>query len=373
MRIAFIILIALHGGIHLFGFFKAFGISEFNAINQPISRISGIFWLLTSILFLLSGILILIRNDSWWISGFLALIFSQGLIISYWSDAKFGFIANMIILIVIIGAYARQNFKNEIREERKVLLNKEGVINQSIVQARDIESLPSVVQKWMRTSGVVGKPMVSNVFLTQKLELKLKPEQVEWNNGYAEQYFTIQSPAFNWSMNAQMNQVLNVTGRDKFEDGKGEMMVRLQSLIPVADVKDDFKINQASLQRFLAEIVWFPSAALSPYMQWEKIDENSARATMTYNGTKGSGVFFFDEDGTFEKFVAMRFKDKGDTSPTEWVVIATKTEKRNGIKIPVECEASWMVENAQWTWLRLKIQSIAYDVGEIPEQDGVRK
>ena len=50
MRIALIILIGIHGIIHLFGFLKAFGISEFNAITQPISKTFGLVWLLTFIL-----------------------------------------------------------------------------------------------------------------------------------------------------------------------------------------------------------------------------------------------------------------------------------------------------------------------------------
>jgi hypothetical protein len=46
MRIALLILIGIHGIIHLFGFIKAFGISEFNAIAPPISKIFEILWLI---------------------------------------------------------------------------------------------------------------------------------------------------------------------------------------------------------------------------------------------------------------------------------------------------------------------------------------
>ncbi len=90
MRIALTILIGIHGIIHLFGFLKAFGISEFNAISQPISKTYGIFWFLTFLLFAITIILKLIHSDYWWLSGFLAVIISQVLIFNYWSDAKFG-------------------------------------------------------------------------------------------------------------------------------------------------------------------------------------------------------------------------------------------------------------------------------------------
>jgi len=373
MRITLIILIGIHGIIHLFGFFKAFGISEFNAISQPISKTYGIFWLLTFLLFAITIILIHVHSDYWWLSGFLAVIISQVLILNYWSDAKFGTIANLIILLATIIGYSSFNFKDKIKGERIALFENSQLKSQETVTEKALIDLPPIVQKWLINSGIIDKQLVSNVYLVQELQLKLKPEQTSWNNGTAEQYFTNQPPAFNWNINTKMNPILSVVGRDKFEDGKGEMIIKLLSLIPVANAKNGEKVNQATLQRYLAEIVWFPSASLSQYIKWESIDDYSARATMEYKGTKGSGEFHFDKNGKFEKFVTMRYQDSNDTEPTEWTVTATKTAEKNGIKIPVECEASWELESGKWTWLKLKITDIQYNVKEMPVANNVYK
>ncbi|MCA0133941.1 DUF6920 family protein [Winogradskyella alexanderae] len=373
MRIALFILIGIHGIIHLFGFLKAFSISEFNTISQPISKTYGILWLVTFILFAITIVLNLIHSDYWWLSGFLAVIASQVLIFNYWSDAKFGTIANLIILVAVIIAYSNFNFKNKIVEERKKLFENSKAVSEKVITKETISELPSIVQKWLTNSGVIGTQTVSNVYLTQELQLKLKPDQENWNEGKAEQYFTIQPPAFNWNINTEMNSFLSVVGRDRFIEGKGEMTIKLLSLIPVANAKDEKKIDQATLQRYLAEIVWFPSASLSQHIEWETIDDYSARATMTYEETKGSGVFHFDENGNFEKFVAMRYQDSKSEMPTEWTVVATKIEERNEIKIPVECEASWELKSVNWTWLRLKITDIQYNVKEMPVANNVYK
>ena len=153
---------------------------------------------------------------------------------------------------------------------------------------------------------------------------------------------------------------------NRFDDGKAEILIKLFSFVPVADEKNDKKVDQSALQRYLAEMVWFPSASLSEYLEWEEIDDFSAKATLTYNGTKGSGIFYFDETGQFKRFVAMRFKDTNDNEPIEWTVIAKKTEERNGIKIPVECNAIWKLESKDWTWLKLKITHIEYNIKEMP-------
>ncbi|QYJ67940.1 DUF6920 family protein [Flavobacterium litorale] len=369
MRIALIITIGIHGIIHLLGFLKAFNLYEFNGISQPISEPFGIMWLLACILFIISSFLILINSNYWWITGIVGVILSQFLILNYWSDAKFGTIVNIIVLVAILLTYSAFMFKKKVNAEAVKMFENSVETEKSIVTKQMIQNLPTIVQKWLVSSGTVGKEIIYNIYLEQDLQMLMKPEQKDWNNGKAKQYFTTKSPAFNWSVNLKVNSLLNIVGRDKFENGKGEMIIKLFSLFSMANTKNNEKINQAALQRYLAEIVWFPSFALSPYITWETIDEKSTKATMKYKETKGSGIFCFDENGTFKKFIAMRYKDVNDTKATEWKVTATKTEERNGIKIPVELTAEWKLKNSSWTWLKVKITDIKYNVQKMPIAD----
>lgn len=361
MRIALTILIGLHGIIHVFGFLKAFGISEFNAISQPISKTFGIVWGLTFVLFAITTTLLIAQNNYWWIVGLIGVILSQFLILNYWHDAKFGTIINSIILVSALLAYSTSNFKKTIGNERTNMLElaKTSAIN--AISEDMILGLPTIIQTWLLQSGIIGKEPVYNVYLEQDLQLLMKPDQKDWSQAKAQQYFTIEPPAFNWSVLVNMNPLVHVVGRDKFENGQGEMTIKLFSLMSLTDAKNNEKVNQATLQRYLAEIVWFPSSALSPYIIWEEINPTTAKATMEFNGTTGSGVFHFNENGSFLKFVAMRYKDYKDIKPTEWTVKATKTEERNGINIPVELHADWKLDTGNWTWLKLKITDIRYN------------
>lgn len=366
MRIALVLFIGIHGIIHLFGFLKAFGISEFTAISQPISKTYGFVWLVAFILFASTAFLLLFQSNYWWLTGLLALMTSQFLIFNFWADAKFGTLVNLFLLVSVVIGYANFGFKNKIVEERRALFKTAKPLPDQPTSQEAVSNLPPVVQKWLIASGTLTNSPVSNVHLIQEVQLKLSPEQENWNDGKAEQYFTLNPPAFNWSIHTRVKSYFSVVGRDKFVNGKGAMTIKLFSLIPVANAKNHEKVNQATLQRYLAEIVWFPSAALSSHIKWEMLSENSAKATMEVNGTKGEGEFHFDEHGNFRKFVAMRYQDIHAEEPTEWTVIATKTEERNGVSIPVECEASWTLKSGKWTWLKLKITDIAYNVKEMP-------
>ncbi len=365
MKTGLALLMAIHGTIHLFGFLKAFEVADFSTITHPVSRAFGLIWLLAFVLFAAALVLKFYCFERWWAIGSVAVIISQFLIFNYWFDAKFGTIANIIILGVLLVAYSTFQFNKKVREERKLMFENSKTVDQKIITKETISNLPQIVQKWLIYSGAVGKEPISNVHLIQSLQLKMKEDQKAWNTAEADQYFTTEPPAFNWKTSIHMNSIINVVGRDKFESGGGEMSIKMFGIVPIADVKNSAKTNEATLQRYLAEIVWFPTAALSPYIKWEPIDDISTKAIMNYRGTECSGIFHFDSSGEFIKFTAMRFKDVKDDERKLWTVNAIKTAERDGIKIPVECEAKWKLPNQDWTWLKLKIIDIEYNLEEV--------
>lgn len=112
----------------------------------------------------------------------------------------------------------------------------------------------------------------------------------------------------------------------------------------------------------MAEIVWFPSAALSSYISWEYIDESSAKATISINNITTSGTFFFNKNGEFKKFSTFRYKDLHDVEPKEWSVETVESNIINGIKIPVVLNVTWKLDDKDFTWLQLKIKNVYYNI-----------
>lgn len=93
------LVIILHGLIHLLGFVKAFKLAEIEQLSQPISKVAGIFWLLSCLLMLASAILLLLNNGYWGMVAITAIVLSQVLILTCWKDAKAGTVANFLILL----------------------------------------------------------------------------------------------------------------------------------------------------------------------------------------------------------------------------------------------------------------------------------
>lgn len=361
MRIIFLIIVFLHGLIHILGFLKAFAFKEVSALTLPITKPLGLLWLAAAVLFLLYGIFYATNNKYSWLIGFIAVVISQILIILFWKDARFGAIPNTVVLLVSIMSYGHYNFQKLVQFETAKILSQSKIFNERVISEDGIKGLPEPIKKWLRRSGAVGKPYMSVGKVIQQAEMKMKPGQENWLRASAVQYSTIDVPAFIWTVAVKMNSLLHFRGRDKFEEGKGKMLIKLNSLINVVNEKGG-KLNEAALQRYLGEMVWFPSLALSPFLTWQEVNDSTVIATMTYNGTAGSGTFYFNSQGDFNKFSAMRYKDnEPDAKRYEWVILVDGYKTFEGIKVPSEMTATWKLEKQDWTWLKLSIVDIKYN------------
>ena len=361
MKYIFSILILLHGAIHIMGFVKGFKIAQISNLQTDISPFSGLFWLITFLLFALSAVVFALGKDFWLYFALPALIISAFLVIGTWSDAKFGMIPNLIILLVVVVSLSSCSVNKMITRETEEMLNAAKTSEPAIITETAIQELPAPVQQWMRSTGILGNLAINTARVSQKALMKMKPEQQDWKTAQAEQYTTTNPPAFIWTVNMKMAPLIKIKGRDKFVAGKGEMLIKINSLINVVNEKGP-RMDEGTLQRFLGELVWFPSLALSPCISWEAIDDTSAKATMTYKETTGSGTFHFNENGDFVKFVALRFMgNKPDAKRYPWVLTVKDYSVFEGIKVPSKMQATWELDEGDWTWLDLEIISIKYN------------
>jgi len=361
MKIVFLITLLLHGLIHLLGFIKGFELKEIKELTLPISKPLGVVWLTATFLFLTYGVLHLLNSKYAWLIGLIAVVLSQVLVILFWKDAKFGTIPNIIILAVSISSFNYYSFQKIIQQETTQLLNKNLRTENSAINNSDLNNLPEPVKTWLRNSGILEKPFISYGKITQIAEMQMKPEQDNWLTATAIQYTTIDNPAFIWSVDVKMNSLLNFQGRDKYDDGKGEMLIKMNSLINIVNERGE-KLNEGTLQRYLGEMVWFPSLALSPYITWEQIDENTATARMTYKGTSGSGTFYFNSNGEVTKFSALRYKgNETDAKRYNWEMNILGYKIFEGIKVPAKMTSTWKLDKKDWTWLKMEVTDIKYN------------
>ena len=365
MKTAFLITLLLHGIIHILGFVKSYHLAEVPQLSLNIPKSLGNLWLFCSILFLAVFIL-MIFNKAWWpFFAIAAVILSQTLIVLYWQDAKYGTILNIIILLVSIPAMGEFQFDSMVQKEAKELLSNIPKKTDGKINKDDLAHLPDIVQKWIENSGVVGKQKIVSVRLKQKGEMKNKPEG-KWMPFTAEQYFDVKNPAFVWVTDVSAFPGIHLSGRDKFNDGEGKMLIKLLSLIPVVKEGKNEKVNSGTMLRFLGEICWFPAAALNQYITWEEVDANSAKATFSLKNKEVSGLFTFAKTGELKSFEAERYYGAGEDAQKEiWLVEALSYKEFEGITILNKAKVTWKLPNGDFNWLNLEITKLEYNPQQI--------
>lgn len=358
MRIAFSFLLVIHGLIHLMGFVKGFQLAEMAQLRQPVSALAGVFWLLTCLLFLASGGLFFAGKHFGWILLLPAILLSQTLIIQQWQDAKFGTIANIVALIGLVLAFGAWRFDKMVSREKQAFLSV--ATEDKRLKEEELAPLPPVVQRWVRQSGAVGQPRVYTVHLKQSGRLRTQKEG-DWLPFQAEQYFTVDHPGFIWIAGIQAMPMVEIVGRDKYENGRGNMRIELMSLFQMVNATGP-EIDQGSLLRYLAEICWFPDAALQPYIQWDSVGLHAAQATMTYGDIRASGVFYFNESDDLLRFEAKRYYSRKEGATLEdWQIVNHEWKTLNGLRIPVRSEVIWKLKDGDYSWLTLEITDIHYN------------
>lgn len=366
VRIAVAVVLLLHGLIHLMGFAKAFKVAELSQLQQEISRPVGSVWLITAVLFIAAVPLLLLRKEWWWMIAAIALLLSQIVIVVSWSDAKFGTIANLILLVPVVAGFGMWDFSRMVEKElsgfRLLSSSKERIATQEM-----ISSLPPLVQTWLHRSQVLGKEITTAAHLTQKGEMRTAKDG-KWMPVEAEQWFTTEKPGFLWRANVSAAPGVSMPGRDLYQDGRSHMLIKVFGLVAVADARGP-DVDQGAMLRYLAEMCWFPSAALREYVRWKQLDSASAEATMSYGGVTASGIFRFTAEGDISAFEAKRYYFRKEGSTLEdWHVRIDPDGYREfeGVRIGARSSVSWKLEGEEFTWFRLEITSLKFNETPAP-------
>jgi hypothetical protein len=361
MKVIFAFIVIIHGLIHLMGFVKAFQLAEINELTHNIPKPIGLLWLISALLFIIAAAILLLKKDWWWMIAVPALVLSQLLIIMYWQNARYGTIANVIILVGIVIGIGIWSFDTMAKSELETFVAPV-TSEKKVITKEMLSGLPPIVQKWLERSNVIGKEIIYSVHLKQIGEMRTAPDS-KWMPVEAEQWCKTEKPGFIWIADVKFAPGIHLAGRDKYGNGKGNMLIKLLYLIPIADAKGT-ETDQGAMVRYLAEIIWFPSAALNDYIQWEQIDSTTAKATMTNGGITASGLFKFDANGDVISFEAKRYYDrKGGATLEDWFIqIEPNSYKEfEGVRIPAKSTVTWKLKEGDFIWYKPEIADIHYN------------
>lgn len=222
----------------------------------------------------------------------------------------------------------------------------------------DVEGLPAPVRRYFETVLDEGRPLVRTARLEQRGEIRLGGTEAEWKPFEATQHYTVDPPGFVWDATIHVAPLLPARVVDTYAHGDGFLRGKLLSTITVVDAGPDPKMEESELVRYLAETPWFPTALLpAAGVEWDPIDDRSARATLDHDGTVASVVFHFDDEKLITQVTSERYQQEDD-SKAPWRGTVRAYEQRNGRLVPTEAEVAWDLPDGEVPYWRGRLETI---------------
>jgi hypothetical protein len=169
------------------------------------------------------------------------------------------------------------------------------------------------------------------------------------------------APGFVWDARIRMAPLVHVYVRDACIGGIGSMQAAIAALVPVINLRGEAELNAGALQRYLGESIWLPAALLPRHgVRWEAIDTSHARASLTDGATSVSLEFTFNEAGeVVRSFAPVRMREvNGRYEPTPWSARSWNYQQRCGMRIPLDAEVAWHIDDVPQPYWRGSITAI---------------
>ena len=361
LRIALLFVIVGHGLIHLMGVAKAFEWATLAQLTKAITRPAGMVWGLAALLFLVAAFLLLRHDDRWWFLALPAVLLSQVLIWTQWQDARWGTLANVLILFAGVAGASVWNFRSEDRTSVRSALERSTGPTGSLITEKDLAPLPLPVQRFLRKAGVLGTVRPRSMRVSFKGDIRA--EGGPWMPFTTVQVDTFHPPARYFWMDATMKG-MPTKGLHAYGDGTASMRVMLLGLIPVVDVSGS-ELDQAETVTWFNDLCLLaPGALLDPRVTWSAVDDHAATARFAHKGITISARLVFDDQDRLVDFIS---DDRYIVSPPELPMKRTFRTPASahrfiqGRLLPGHGETVWEMPEGPFTYGRFTLMDISYD------------
>lgn len=366
MKIALAVLIVLHAALHLFGFAKGFNLAALPQLQLTISRAAGGAWLAASMTLAAGAAGLQFDFRYWGVITLAGALLSQVLIVGQFKDAKYGSLANLIILVpALVSSLDLRPSSLRSRYERGVaelLAATATPADSPVITAHDLAHLPKPVQRYLERVGVVGKPRVNNLRMHATANMRRSPTEA-WMKSSLEQYSSLTDLGRLFFLVAQKGPA-SFDVFHHFTSGEAHMEVKVLGLFPVADASGS-ELTQSETVTVLNDMCLLaPASLIDARLTWQPIDDNRCRVTLDHAGHRVSALLEFNMSGELVDFISHdRLQSDGVTTKRfPWRTPVSGYRDFGGYHLPANGEAQWEEPSGLWTYARLTFERIEYNV-----------
>jgi hypothetical protein len=228
----------------------------------------------------------------------------------------------------------------------------------------DPARVPAPVARYFAFALPPGQAAITAAHLRFDGTFAAKPNV--WSPFTADQRVHTDPPGFVWDARITMARATSVYVRDSYTGGVGAMEARLAGVFPLVDQHGTPEMASASLMRFLAEAVWYPTALLPRAgLSWSEIDDSTARVTVTDGLATASLQVQFGPSGEITTVSGMRYRDvKGVPVLTPWIGHHASYQRVANMMIPTTGEVGWGLATGVEPYWRGRLVFATYELAQ---------
>ena len=254
-----------------------------------------------------------------------------------------------------------RRFDRLVRRDVGELLARATIQEGAVVTEEMLQDLPEPVQRYLRYTGVIGKPFVDTVRLKQKGAMHPSAKGA-WIPLEAEEHYTVRPPGFVWDATMRKGLLPIARGRDMYAGAEGSMLIKVGSLFTVVDARGP-EMDQGSMMRYLSEMIWFPTAFLGDNVSFEAVGDNAAHVTLTDGGRTVTGTMYFEKEGRITDFVAKRYRTvAGGYDLETWSAPVYEYGELASLKLPLRGGAVWKLSEGDLKYADIIITDLEYNI-----------
>jgi len=228
----------------------------------------------------------------------------------------------------------------------------------------DFSILPEPVQKYFSRCGYIGKEKIDNIRIDYDNSfIKMSPEKNWLRIRYFQTNFS-ENPTRLALITSKIIGVFPFEGRDKYQNGQGNMLIKLFKLFTVADAKGK-EMDESALVTLLSEVLFMPNLALKNQITWNAIDNYSVEASIKDKENMVSGIFHFNSNHDYIRFSTSdryySYKD-GSYKKIKWSCEFENYQSINGILFPTYVKAIWHMDDKSYEYFKAQIKNVQHNI-----------
>jgi hypothetical protein len=286
-------------------------------------------------------------------------------IVPSWTDAKFGALANGLVLVAAVFGYLADG-PSSLRAEydREVGRGLARTAAAPPITEGDIAHLPALAQRYVRMAGVVGQPRVRNMHV--RMRGRIRSGRTEpWMPFTAEQHNFFDEPARLFYLDAS-RMLVPIQGLHRYVGSSATMRVKAAGVVPVVNASGREMTLAETVTMFNDMCLMAPATLIDPAIRWESVDGPVVTAAYTNAGHTIRARLVFNDAGELINFWS---DDRRQTSasgqtltPVRWSTPVGSYRSFGPARLPSGGEARWHEPSGDYAYIELQITDVRYNV-----------